>query len=113
MIAYQDYAKVPWFRRSGVNSWFVVLGGFGPGIIQAIVIEGKLWPTLPGIALALLAFLLSLLLYTTCGNLLTGDIYYNQAGNDGNLKPWSFGNKIVAVVIVLVQIGWLVRNFIH
>jgi len=35
---------------------------------------------------------------------LTGEVYYNQADDSGNLKKWGYANKIVAFVILVAQV---------
>ena len=36
--------------------------------------------------------------------LITGDVYYNKHKDDGSLKTWSFANKVVAWVLLLVNL---------
>ncbi len=73
---YVNYMDVPWYRRSGVNSAFTLLG----------------------------LFCFSPLLWFVCAILMTGDIYYNKHQDDGSLKTWSFANKVIAWVLVLVNL---------
>lgn len=47
------------------------------------------------------------LIWFACGVCLTGDVYYNRLKKDGAPARWSAGNKIAAVVILLVQAGAL------
>jgi hypothetical protein len=47
------------------------------------------------------------LLWTVCILCLSGDIYNNRLGSDGYLTTWSWGNKIAAVIILLLQAGGL------
>lgn len=42
-----------------------------------------------------------------CISLLTGDVYYNSYDENGRLKRWSFANKVVAVVILVLQVVYL------
>lgn len=71
----ESYDDVPWFRKSGFNSLLVVLGlCCGPFILAVCII------------------------------LLTGDVYYNSYDENGRLKRWSFANKVVAVVILVLQV---------
>jgi fumarate reductase subunit C len=73
---YQRYDQVPWYRRSSFNSLFVVLGlCCSPFIIWVCVI------------------------------VLTGDVYYDKVDKDGRLKRWSSTNKIVAVIIMVIQVS--------
>lgn len=74
---YANYENVPWFRRSGVNSVFVLVG----------------------------FFCCSPFLWVTCIMLMTGDIYYNRQGPDGTLETWSVANKVVAWVLLLVNLA--------
>jgi hypothetical protein len=70
---YHTYADVPWYRRSSTNS--VVL------FIQ----------------LATLAFFPVSL--WVCVVLLTGEVYYHKTDANGQLKRWSYGNKVAALVV--------------
>lgn len=70
-MEYQNYNSVPWYRKSGISSWFVLLGLFSP----------SLW----------------IVMYA----LITGDIYYKEARQDGNLKKWSVANKLVAWIFLI------------
>ena len=82
---YREYWQVPWHRKSDVNSALILLSIFTCGII-------------PGILLV-------------CIFVLTGDIYYDKKDDRGNLKTWSPGNKIVAVILLLFNIASLYRRF--
>jgi len=73
-----SYDQVPWYRRSGVNSAFVLLG------------------LVTGVSLIITTIVL-----------LTGDIYYNKLDKDGMLKKWSVANKVVAVILLLSWIGFI------
>lgn len=72
---YRLYENVPWYRMSSTNTIFVLVGWF-------------LFPPL---------------LWWTCINLVTGDVYYNET-QDGELKKWSKANKVVAVILLLLNI---------
>jgi len=79
---YEYYEDVPWYRRSGTASIFVLCG----------------------------FCLLPPLLWTVCVICLTGDIYNNKLDRDGYLTKWSSGNKVAAVIILVLQtIVWIVR----
>jgi hypothetical protein len=83
-MEYQNYNAVPWYRKSGTNSWFILLGLFIPPFIWAV------------------AYMLA-----------TGDIYYNKIDSNNNLKKWSVANKVVAWIIVIAQLYfWIIRRFI-
>lgn len=74
---YYNYEEVPWFRRSGINSLFVILG----------------------------IFCIPPLLLFTVVMLITGDVYYNKYSQNGTLKKWSVANKVIAVIIFLFWVG--------
>ena len=78
---YRKYEDVPWSRRSGANTAFILTSVFTCGLIPL-----TLW---------------------TCINLMTGDVYYNQKDTDGYLKTWSFANKVAAVLIVIFNVIYL------
>ena len=78
---YLEYAEVPWYRRSSVNSFFILINILTAGRVPLI-----LW---------------------TCINLLSGDIYYKSKDKQGHLKKWSVGNKVVAVLILATNI-WVI-----
>ena len=83
-MEYQNLNNVPWYRKSGTNSTFVILGLFIPPFIWAV------------------AYILA-----------TGDVYYKHHNKDGNLNKWSNANKIVAWVIIALQLYfWVIRRFI-
>ena len=76
---YANYNEVPWYRRSSMNSIFILINFLSGGFIPL-----TLW---------------------TCINLLTGDIYYKDVyDKNGNIKTWSSGNKVAAVIILLLNI---------
>ena len=85
---YQNYEQVPWNRRNNFNSLLVLVGAF-------------LFPP----ALWLVIF-----------NLITGNVYYNRKGDDGNLKTWSTANKVVAIIFLIIQalfilfLWWLLKQ---
>lgn len=80
---HEDYQDVPWYRRNGIVSVLVLAGLFLPP-----------------------------LLWIVCIICLTGHVYYNpetrtyfdSSASSGGLPCWSFGNKIVAVILVLGQL---------
>lgn len=74
---YTSIEQVPWYRRSGVNSAFIVINILTFGWIPLI-----LW---------------------TCINLLTGDIYMKTTDEDGQLKQWGVANKVIAVFILALN----------
>ena len=72
---YTRYEDVPWYRRSGPVGTITFLGlFFGPAILLSCIVA------------------------------LTGDIYTKKKDESGKLITWSFGNKIAAVIILVIQI---------
>jgi hypothetical protein len=82
---YQDYKQVPWYRRSSVNSVFILLNvlscGFLPGILVVCIIA------------------------------LTGDIYSNNRDEQGNVKKWGKGNKVAAFILLILYFWFLIHRF--
>jgi hypothetical protein len=76
------YEDVPWLRRSGTVTAFMLIG---------LIIPPLLW--------------------TACGICLTGEIYNNQAKEDGMLSRWSSANKVVAIIILLIHTIGIVSSF--
>lgn len=79
---YTDYTQVPWYRQSHLNSIFI--------LIHLVTCA-----TIP-------------LLLITCLTLVTGNIYYNQKDESGNLKTWSTANKVLAFIFLLAPIVMIV-----
>ena len=71
-MKYTDYREVPWSRRSGTNSIFILLALLG-------LFPFALW---------------------TAINLVTGGVYYAKVGPDGYLKRWGFLNTLWALAIL-------------
>jgi hypothetical protein len=80
----QLYQQLPWYRKSPYVSVFVLLGlCCSPAIIAVCVI------------------------------VLTGEVYYNQPDvSSGGLKKWSYANKVVAFIILAIQIVAIAGNFV-
>jgi len=76
-----SYSQVPWYRRSSVNTIFIVSGFLTKGYLPLVLV--------------------------TCALLLTGNIYYKQPDADGRIRTWSKANKVVAAAILLLHIGFL------
>jgi hypothetical protein len=73
-MKYKTYEEVPWFRRE------------------------------PGALVFLLAiFCCSPIIVAICIIALTGDVYKNGYDKEGNLVVWGIGNKIAAVLILIIQ----------
>jgi hypothetical protein len=92
--SYTEYRRVPWLRKSGTNTMFIILHVFTLGVLP--------------------------LLLVTCIVLATGDVYYNKVEPDGTLKKWSFANKVVAwlllspwILIAVVFLTALVAGFVR
>jgi len=79
-MKYNNYEEVPWLRKEGTSSVMLLIGlFFGP------------------------------LVWIVCIVCLTGDIYKKNYDQDGNLAVWGVANKVVAVLILVVQsvfYGW-------
>jgi hypothetical protein len=89
----RSYDEVPAYRRNGFCSGILVahvcvmfLGGCVPLLSLAGVF------TTPGVILV-------------CVVVLTGPVYYDKRGKDGRLKTWSKGNKVAAVILLLLFVG--------
>ena len=41
----------------------------------------------------------------SCIVVLTGDVYYDKADEHGQLKRWSSGNKVAAVIILAINLA--------
>lgn len=74
------YEDVHWYRRSWFNSW-IAFGGL------------LLFPPL---------------LWWCCINLITGDVYYNSYDKEGNLRKWSNANKVVAFILLAVNLLYVI-----
>jgi hypothetical protein len=75
---YRSYADVPWLRKSGTNTAFILIHLLTCGCVP--------------------------LLLLTCIILVTGDVYYNRRDREGNLEAWSMANKVVAMLILLFNV---------
>jgi hypothetical protein len=69
---------IPWHRRSSVNSLLIV----------ASILSGGLFP---GVMFV-------------CLFVLTGDIYSNNYDANGNLKTWGWGNKVAAIILLILNV---------
>jgi len=74
---YDTFAAVPWYRKSGAVSAFVLVGFclFPPLLVAACVV---------------------------C---LTGDVYTGRRRKDGRLSRWPRGNRVAAVVLMPAQVA--------
>ena len=75
------FSNIPWYRRSAVNSFLILVnvltGGLVPGILLVSII------------------------------VLTGDVYYYELDETGHVKTWSRGNKVTAIILLLINIAVL------
>ncbi len=74
-MKYKTYEEVPWYRREPGALVFLLALGCSPVIIALCVIA------------------------------LTGDVYKNGYDQQGNLQVWGIGNKVAAVLILILQLG--------
>jgi hypothetical protein len=72
-IKYETYEEVPWHRRE------------------------------PGALVFLLVLLFLPITVAVCIIALTGDVYRKAYDDEGNLQVWGSGNKVAAVLILLLQ----------
>jgi hypothetical protein len=73
-MKYKTFDEVPWYRRE------------------------------PGALVFLLALLCTPVILVLCVIALSGDVYRNAYDKDGNLITWGTGNKIAAVLILVIQL---------
>jgi hypothetical protein len=85
-----DYKNVPWYRRSGCCSPIIATHALVMFIGLCVPLVGLL-----GVCTWIGAI-------TVCVVALTGPVYYNQSGPDGRLLTWSRGNKLAAVLILVI-----------
>src|SRR5262249_3317242 len=88
-----DYADVPWYRRNGTCSAFII----------AHVLVMFLGGCIPGVSL--LGIFTTMGVIAVCIVVLTGPVYYNKQRQDGTLKSWSAGNKVAAVILLVLFVG--------
>jgi len=72
-MKHTSYEDVPWFRRE------------------------------PGALVFLLAIFFTPVTIALCIIALTGDVYKHGYDSEGNLQTWGVGNKVAAVLILLIQ----------
>lgn len=73
-MTYDNYNQVPWYRQSHLNSIFILVH-----LLTCTAVP---------------------LLLITCIALVTGNIYYNQKDESGQLKTWSTANKVLAFIFL-------------
>jgi len=55
--------------------------------------------------LALLGIFTSLGLVAVCIIVLTGPVYFDKPRKDGTYKTWGWGNKVAAVILLVIFVG--------
>lgn len=58
-------------------------------------------------------FLCPPLIWTTCVLLLTGEIYQNRYDLDGNLVAWGKANKVVAAILLALNLALVGYGFVQ
>jgi len=81
-VRYRDYSEVPWHRKSSSNGILILINLLTCGLV-------------PGT-------------FLVCCFVLTGDIYYNKKDDQGNLKTWSWGNKVAAIILLAINVIFLI-----
>lgn len=85
--------SVPWYRQNS----------FCSGILVAHVFIMCLGGCVP--FASLLGTVTTLGVILVCVIVLTGPVYYSKRKKDGTLKTWSKGNKIAAVILLILFVG--------
>jgi hypothetical protein len=88
-----DYEAIPWYRRNDTCS----------AIVVAHIVVMLLGGCIP--LLSLLGIFTTIGVIAVCIVVLTGPVYYHKLGEDGTLKTWSGGNKIAAVILLVLFVG--------
>ena len=85
--------EVPWFRKNSFCSatlvWHVL-----------VMIVGGCIPFV-----SLLGVFTTIGVIAVCVIVLTGPVYYKKRKKDGTLRTWSKGNKIAAVILLILFVG--------
>jgi hypothetical protein len=82
---FTDYTQLPWHRKSGANSLLILASILTLGLFPGTLV--------------------------VCVNVLRGEVYYNKKDERGYLKKWHRANKVVAVLLLALNIGRLVQLF--
>jgi serine/threonine-protein kinase len=90
------HEAVPWYRKNGLCS--------GVTVAHALVMSVGL--CLPYVLL--LGVFTAIGAIAVCIVVLTGPVYYNNLRKDGTLRTWSGGNRVAAVVLLVLFVGWYV-----
>lgn len=100
-----DYRAVPWYRQNG----------FCSAVVIAHLIVMLLGGCVP--LLGLFGIFTTIGVIAVCVIVLTGPVYYDKRKKDGTLKTWSGGNKVAAVILLVLFVGgygallyWLFAN---
>lgn len=72
----RNYEEVPWLRKSGTNTFFIIVHVLTCGALPLMLL--------------------------TCIMLVTGSIYYKETLPEGTLKTWSKANAVIAFLVLLV-----------
>jgi hypothetical protein len=88
-----DYRFVPWYRQNG----------FCSGVVLAHVIVMFLGGCVP--LVGLFGIFTTIGVIAVCAIVLTGPVYYDKKTKDGTLKQWSAGNKVAAVILLVLFVG--------
>ena len=84
---------VPWFRKNS----------FCSAVLVAHVFVMCLGGCIP--FASLIGVLTTIGVIAVCGIVLTGPVYYSKRKKDGTLRTWSKGNKIAAVILLVLFVG--------
>jgi hypothetical protein len=88
-----NYEAVPFYRRNGFCSAIVIAH------VIVVVFSG----CVPLVGLVGLFTTIGVII--VCVVVLTGPVYYNKRRKDGTLKTWSRGNKVAAVILLVLLVG--------
>ena len=77
----RKYADVPLLRKSSTNTVFILVNMLTLGYVPLIVV--------------------------VCITLVTGNVYYNERKKNGELKVWSLANKVVAVILLVINVAYI------
>jgi hypothetical protein len=88
-----SYTAVPMLRRNGFCSGVLIAH-------LAVMFFGRCIPFL-----SLLGIFTTIGVIVVCVVVLTGPVYYDKRKKDGTLKQWSKGNKVAAVILLVLFVG--------
>lgn len=90
----ETYARLPWYRRGSTNSGIL--------IVALVILLGG--PFVPGLPFGVAGLVMSVLSLVVSVCVLSGPVYYPPKPGDNALREWGVGNKVVAVVFVLIGV---------